>query len=67
MQSLHSYLMAQFEVETFEEYIQMVALFRNTQAIEMMNARQQLSELAKVANSFETSRSAILSRLKERR
>ena len=67
MQSLHSYLMARFEVETFEDYMQMLTLFRNTQAIEAMNARQRLIELAEASKSIENAQYAILDRLKERR
>jgi len=67
MQSLHSYLMARFEVETLEDYMQMLTLFRNTQAIETMNARQRLNELAEASKSIENAQYAILNRLKERR
>lgn len=67
MQSLHSYLMARFDVETLEEYIHLLTLFRNTQAIETVNARRRLCELAEASKSLETARYAILNRLRQRR
>ena len=67
MQSLHRYLMARFDIETFDDYLHLLALFRNTQAIETLNARRHLSELNEVSKSLESARYAILSRLNQRR
>ena len=59
--------MARFDVETFDDYLHLLTLFRNTQAIETLNARRRLSELTEVSRFIQSSRNAILSRLTQRR
>ena len=42
MQSLHRYVMARYDITTYDEYIHLLALFRNTNAIETQNAYRRL-------------------------
>ena len=66
MESLHRYLVARYEVDDLQDYLQLVTLFRNTRAIESQNAYTRYDELAQVSRSIETARIAILRKLEER-
>jgi hypothetical protein len=67
MESMHRYLMARYEVETFDDYIHLLALFRNTRAIEAVKARERVFELSDISTSVDVARQIILRRLRLRR
>lgn len=67
MQSLHRYLMSRYEVETYDEYLHLLALFRNTRAIEAQKARTRYAELQDISANIEFARHAVLRRLQQRR
>jgi len=67
MESMHWYLMARYEVETFDDYIHLLALFRNTRAIEAVKARERVFELTNISTSVDLARQLILRRLQLRR
>ena len=67
MESMHRYLMARYEVETFDDYIHLLALFRNTRAIEAVKARERVFELSDISTSVDVARQIILCRLRLRR
>lgn len=66
LESMHRYLMARYEVETFDDYIHLLALFRNTRAIEAAKARDRVVELTDISSSVEIARQLILRRLQHR-
>jgi hypothetical protein len=63
---LHRYLLARYDVEDFEDYTHLLALFRNTRAIEANNARQRYTELSEAAASIEKVRLAFIQQFKDR-
>lgn len=65
MQLLHRYLLARFEVETLDDYLHLLTLFRNTQAIETLYAHRWLSKLADIVASIEMARHSVLARLQQ--
>ena len=67
LQSVHSYLMARYEADTLDEYVRLLALFRNTRAIELENARNRCAELQNIADTIELAQFAVLRRLDSRR
>jgi hypothetical protein len=67
LESIHRYLMARYVVETFEDYIHLLALFRNTRVIEAAKARDRVFELTEISTSIENARQSILRRLQLRR
>jgi hypothetical protein len=46
-------MMSRYDVEDFEDYTHLLALYRNTRAIEAMKARIHYMELEKAAASVE--------------
>jgi hypothetical protein len=66
MESLHRYLMSRYEVDDLQDYLQVLALFRNTRGIECKNAHSRWGELAEIARSLNTARYAILRKLQDR-
>jgi hypothetical protein len=64
---MHRYVMARYEVETFDDYIHILALFRNTRAIEAVKARQRVFELTDISTSVDVARQLIRRRLQLRR
>ena len=67
MQSLHQYLMARYEIDSFGDYIHLLCLFRNTRAIEMEKACARVGELEGISASLEIARLSTLRRLQQRR
>jgi len=67
LESMHRYLMARYEVETFDDYIHLLALFRNTCAIEAVKARERVIELTNISTSVDLARQSIRRRLQLRR
>ena len=67
MESMHRYLMARYEVETFDDYIHLLALFRNTRATQAAAARDRVFELNNISTSVDLARQSILRRLQLRR
>ena len=67
MQSLHQYLMARYDVDSLDDYIHLLSLFRNTRAIEMEKACGRVTELESVSATLEIARLSILRQLQQRR
>ena len=65
LQSLHGYIMSRFDIQDMDEYLQILALFRNTRAIEAHNARRRLMELKEAASSIERLRRSLFDSLQE--
>jgi len=65
MQSLHHYLMAWYNVASFDDYIELLALFCNMRAVEAEKAFNQCKELANISANIEIARLAILCRIEE--
>jgi len=59
--------MARYDVDGFDDYIHLLALFRNTRAIEAVKVRDRVFDLTDIANSVEIARQSILRQLQERR
>jgi hypothetical protein len=59
--------MRRYKVKTFDDYIHLLALFRNTRAIEAAKARDRVLELSDISTSVEMARQSILRRLHLRR
>jgi hypothetical protein len=66
LHSLHCFLLARHEVNDFDDYTHLLALFRNTRALEAHNACQRYTELDEASRSIETVRQAIIQQLKVR-
>jgi hypothetical protein len=67
LESVHRYLLTRYKVKTFDEYIHLLALFRNTRAIEAAKAHDRVMELADISTSIENARQSIIRRLQLRR
>jgi len=67
MASLHYYLMVRYAVNDYAGYLHLLAMFRNTNAIEAGNARADYAELVDLATSNELARLAVLKRIRDRR
>ena len=65
LQSLHRYIMSRFDIHDMDDYLQILALFRNTRAIEAHNARRRLMELKEVASSIERLRRSLFHSLQD--
>jgi hypothetical protein len=48
MEGLHRYLMARHHVEDYDNYMQLLAMFRNTTAIEELKGRKRMDGLRKI-------------------
>jgi hypothetical protein len=66
MQSLHVYLMARFDVPDYDDYLHLLALYRNTRATEAINARNRYLQLEEVSETLSAARQAVLKRLAAR-
>jgi hypothetical protein len=66
LESLHRYVMARYDIQSYEEYIHVLALCRNTRAIEAQNARQRYTELSEASALIERARLAVMCRLQNR-
>jgi len=58
--------MARYEVNDFEEYTHLLALYRNTRAIEALNARLRFTALEDAAASAEKVRLSLIRHLLDR-
>ena len=67
MESLHRYLMARHHVEDFDNYMQLLAMFRNTAAIEALKGRNRMSEIREVIGQAYTIRHELVTRALSRR
>jgi hypothetical protein len=59
--------MARFDVDDYESYLHLLAMYRNTNAIDAVNARTHYSELADLGESIDAARLAVIQRLRDRR
>lgn len=66
LESLHWYLMARYNIENLDDYVQLLALYWNTRAVDAQNACQQLMELSAACTNLEKTRLSVIRRLKER-
>ena len=67
MASLHHFLMVRYHVNDYAGYLHLLAMYRNTNAIETENARADYTDLVELATSNELARLAVLQRIKDRR
>jgi len=67
LESMHRYLMVRYEAETFDNYMHLLTMFRNTRAIEAAKARDRVFELNDISNAIEIARQSVLRRLQLRR
>jgi len=58
--------MARYDIESYDDYIQILALYRNTRAIEAQNARQRFAELSEASAAVERARLSAIRRLQDR-
>ena len=65
MDSFHRYLLSRYDIHTYEDYVHLLALFRNTRAIEAHNARQRYSDISAACASVEELRLSAIQRLKD--
>ena len=66
MESLHRYLVARFHIADYDEYLQLVALFRNTAAIEAAKARVRYKSLGELFDRTMALYVATTQRIRER-
>ena len=66
MESLHWYLVARFHIADYDEYLQLVALFRNTAAIEAAKARVRYKSLGELFDRTMALYVATTQRIRER-
>jgi len=59
--------MSRYEVDSIDDYIRLLCLFRNTRAIEMEKACARVLEIEEVSSSVEIAMLSILNRLQQRR
>ena len=62
MESLHRYLMARHHVADYENYIQLLAMYRNTAAIEELKGRKCFEEIKRVIMQAETIHKELVTR-----
>lgn len=67
LQSLHRYLMSRYEVDSLDDYVRLLCLFRNTRAIEMEKASARVSEIEELSSSVEIARLSVLRQIQQRR
>ena len=60
MDSLHQYIMAQHHVADYNAYIRLLAMYRNTAAIEAANARARHDDLRQAIRQILVIREAII-------
>jgi hypothetical protein len=58
--------MARYDIQSYDDYVHILALFRNTRAIEAQNARQRYTELSEACTSIENARLSIIKRMQDR-
>jgi len=56
MEALHRYLMARHHVDDYDDYMRLLAMYRNTAAIEEIKARERRSEIQEVIEQAHTLR-----------
>ena len=58
--------MARYDIQSYDDYIHMLALYHNLRAIEAQNARQRFTELSDASASVERVRLNVIRRLQAR-
>jgi hypothetical protein len=66
LESLHRHLLARYDIQEFDNYIHILALYRNNRAIEAQNARRRYTELSEASTSIQNAWTSIMRRLHER-
>jgi len=59
--------MSRYEVDSIDDYVRLLCLFRNTRAIEMEKACARVLEIEQISSSVEIARLSILHQLEQRR
>jgi len=58
--------MERYDIHTYDEYLHILALYRNSRAIEAQNARQRFKELNEATATIEKTRLSVMRRLQDR-
>ena len=66
MESLHRYLMARHHVDNFEDYMALLAMYRNTAAIEAIKARTRRREIDDAIQQVAVIRNLVIGRFRGR-
>ena len=66
MASLHRYLVARYQIEDYDDYIHLLALYRNTRGVQAQNSHSRYDELFETIRAIDSSRLALLHRLQQR-
>ena len=66
MESLHRYLVARYHIADYDDYLQLVAMFRNTAAIEAAKARVRYNSLGELFDQTMAIYAATTRRIRER-
>jgi hypothetical protein len=67
MHSLHRYLVARYHISDPDEYLHLLAMYRNTAAIEALNSRTRYEEIRQAILQVNSIRNSLVSRLQARR
>lgn len=66
MEALHRYLLARHHIDNYDDYMQLLAMFRNTAAIEGLKGRTRYEEIQRVFAQTSTIRDILLDNIKSR-
>lgn len=58
--------MARYDIQSYDDYVQILALYRNTRAFEAQNARQRFTELSEACAAVEGARLSVIQTLRDR-
>jgi len=58
--------MARYDIQSYDDYIHILALYRNTRAVEAQNARQRFTQLSEASAAVERARLSVIRRLQDR-
>lgn len=64
-QSLHRYLISRYKVDSLDNYVRPLCLFRNTQAIKMEKASAHVSEIEELFSSVEIAQLSVLRQIQQ--
>ena len=58
--------MARYDIQSYDDYIHILTLYRNTRAVEAQNARQRFTQLSEASAAVERARLSVIRRLQDR-
>lgn len=67
LQSLHRYILSRYDIQDYDEYLHLLALYRNTRAIEVQKASTRFTELNLAVTSVAKARLGIIKAMEDRR